>query len=85
MHFLILLLIILSGTYVLCFALVKAIGDFSKMSIHALPDIAAMPHGRVLEPEREHADAAESNEWTQLERTKGRSGTFPPQERNRTD
>jgi hypothetical protein len=59
MHFLTSLIIIGSFTVALGVALVKLIGDLSKTSVHAPPDIEAMPRGTVLELEPEHANAIE--------------------------
>jgi hypothetical protein len=52
MHFLTSLIIIFGFTLVLSLALVKVIGDLSKMSVHAPPDIVAMQGGRSVAPEQ---------------------------------
>jgi hypothetical protein len=59
MHFLTSVIIIFSFAVVLGLALVKLIGDLSKMSVHAPPDIQTMPCVTVLEFEPEHANATE--------------------------
>jgi hypothetical protein len=59
MHLLTSLIIIFGFTIVLCLALVKVIGDLSKMSVHTPPDILAMQCGMSLKPQPEHADTTE--------------------------
>jgi len=59
MHLMTSLIVIFGFTIVLCLALVKVIGDLSKMSVHAPPDILAMQCGMCLTPELEHADTTE--------------------------
>jgi hypothetical protein len=52
MHFLTSLISIFGFTLVLCFALVKGIGDPSKTSVHAPPDLVALQGWRNVESEQ---------------------------------
>jgi hypothetical protein len=59
MHFLTSLTVILGFTVVVGLAFVKVICDLLRISVHASPDMLAMPRRRSPQPEAERADRTE--------------------------
>jgi len=59
MHFLTSLTVIFGFTVVVGLAFVKVICDLLRISVHASPDMLAMPLGKSPQPEAERADRTE--------------------------